>query len=793
MGINNGTAEINKLNIYYFKKDELKPMERNPYDIQSQDVEGSEKKKDVYFNFENKYNLKKYVKEINENNFSSLINDIKINLLKKPECNCILIFFDSNDYSEKIDIIDKCLDKRLKVYNIIVILAFNIKYIKEKEIKEKSDLINKYVIVFYTENDYTEINEKIKSVYNYYFNIGDSGFINFIQILNDLFYKNTKNEYIGNISNYKATINILVMGRTGCGKSTLINLLLDEKRAREGIGYSITKLYTQYVHKKYPITFTDTIGFEDEKSLNRMKNFLSIYEEFFNEGKSKFHLVLYLINAGNERTFMETELDLIDDIRNKYNLPIFFVITHSRTDEASQEFKESVKISLIQYLEEKAKKEKVKLIKKFQEEKTYSTSQNQAKQTYSDSQNQAKKTDLNIQNPQKENVSISQNQANQTNSTIQNQKEKNISISPNQSNQTNSTIQNQKEKNISISQNQSNQTNSTIQNQKEKNISISQNQSNQANSTIQNQKKENTSISQNKANTNNSTSQNQIKENVSIDQDEIDENIPSLNIPYSNQKISEDKAKITKKINEEEETKLINKIQEENAQLINRIYCCHLVEEKDRKYGIFGIDKILGEIKNLFSDEIKEIKKIEQKFEKNENIAEECSVDQENKNKEKKPALNIMKSLENSKSFSEYLEKLSSNICDKYYKKIIIIIKENNNDFNGKIKKLSGLLINQLSNELNCKPSVFEIKSNDKKNEKKDYNNANSNSFLSRNEKIQKEKEKEKEKIKQIIMDQVNSNMKKIKIDMKGVIESYESVLNYFEEMIKKFKTQKDN
>ena len=32
MGINNGTAEINKLNIYYFKKDKLKPMERNPYD-----------------------------------------------------------------------------------------------------------------------------------------------------------------------------------------------------------------------------------------------------------------------------------------------------------------------------------------------------------------------------------------------------------------------------------------------------------------------------------------------------------------------------------------------------------------------------------------------------------------------------------------------------------------------------------------------------------------------------------------------------------------------------------------
>ena len=629
MGNDTGNSENEKLNIYYFIKHEQ-------YEKANNIKQNNRKEKVKQLNFENTdlYNWIQSGEEIEEKNFSSLIDKIKINLQKKPDNNCILIFFDSDDYNDKKGIMAKYLDKTLKVYKPIIILAFNEK--NKKEINNSNK--NEYEIVFYKEDDYTEINEKIKLVYNYYFNIGDHGMINLIQILDDFTYINKKKEHKENIFKNKTTFNILVMGRAGCGKSTLINLLLEEQRAREGIGYSITKLYSQYVHKKYPITFTDTTGFEDNKSLNKMKNFLSIYNEFFNEGKSKFHLVLYLINAGSERTFTKTELDLIYDIRNKYNIPILFVCTHSRNDEDSEEFKEAVKISLIQYLESKAKEEKEELIKKISEERNDSTNQDHTNQTDSDNQGQT---------------------------------EENILINPTTKN------------------------------------------------------------------------------------------------PDSTLKNLEDKHELNKKFIKEEERKLNIRNQEEKTKLIDRIYCCHLINEKDGKYKRFGIDKILSGIKNIF-----------------ENSSKECLSNQEKKNREKKPAFDIMKSLDNTKSFSEYLKNLSFKICDKYFEKISKTIKEDNTDFYSKIEKLYDLLENHLSIELNCAP--FDIYKNDEKGGTESHTNDKKLGIFNLNEMKQKEN-KIKENINKIINDKVN-NIDKIESDRKKVMESYENVINYFEEMIKKFK-----
>jgi len=619
MGVYTSNASNEKLNIYLFgvcedfRKSALIEANNNSNNIeQSQKSPGKENAE--YHNSENSDSYNWIYdfsgKSITKENFDLLINYIKNKIQNNQEYNCILIFLNEIDNNEKIGIIYDYLANIKKVYKPIVILAFN------KEINEKdlSNTNNYFEIAFYTKKDYSKINKKIKSVYSYYFNKGDYGFMNLIQILNDFTSQNEKNEFF---QKYKATFNILVMGKTGCGKSTLINLLLNEKRAREGIGYSITKFYSQYIHEKYPITFTDTVGFEDQKSLEKMKNFLNICQEFFNEGKSKFHLILYLINAGSERTFIREELNLVDYIRNKLNLPIFFVCTHSRTEELSLEFKEEVKISLIHYLESKAKIEKDIFINQIPEQRTESANQNQKEQTKS-------------------------------------------------------------------------------------------------------------------------TIQNQTGENVSI---------------------------------------------EKVSKLINSIYCCHLINEKDGKYKRFGIDEILRGIKNHFSDEIEEIKKIGKDFNqetyKNESINIEGSTDQKAENKERK-TFNIMRSLENSNSFSEYLKNLSVNICKNYESKISKIKGGGESNLDSKISKLIETLKNHLAFELNYEPSSFHTNESDEKGYKSWFLKTLTN-FFSSNEKFQTEKEN----INKFIDNKLNNDIKKIKSDMIGIIKSYEIAINSFEEIIK--------
>ena len=652
-----GNSENKKLNIYSFG-DNKNFCNSNNYE-QNQNTKDSVNESTKHYNFENKefYNrIPKFSGEKNwKNNFNLLLDEIRTKLQKNPEYNCILIFLDDNNYHKKMVEINECLDKNSKVYRPIVILAFNE---KNKNKIDISSYQNKYEIVFYNEDDYTKIDKEIESVYNYYFNIGDDGFINFFQLLKDFTSKNKKSKCKPNIFTYKATFNILVMGKTGCGKSTLINLLLGKQRAREGIGYSITKFYSQYVHEKYPITFTDTVGFEDNKSFQKMGNFLINCKDFFNEGKSKFHLVLYLINAGSERTFMETELNLIDYIRNNLNLPIFFVCTHSRTEEDSQEFKEEVKISLIQYLESKVKSEKSEL-NKIREEEIKSANQNKEKQT---------------------------------NSTNENETEENLAIK--------STVE---------------ETGSTNKN-------------------------------------------------------------------------LEEKSEKTKNIKEELMTK-VKKIEEEKTKLINDIYCCHLVNEKDGKYKRFGIDEILLGIKTPFLDEIKEIIKIGEDFTAKTNKKGISTITQ-TENIVKKPALNILRSLENSRTFPEYLKNLSENICKNYKNKIYNIIEENKPDIDSKIKELIEVFKNHLAFELNCKLSDLNVdESNVAKVEQKNtfQNIPSSIPFL--NIKIKKKEKKEEldslfKKIKEKIDNKMKVDIENIDCNMNEVIGSYKNAIDSLEKII---------
>ena len=351
--------EIKKFNIKevggdnYMEQDSIYLEEKHP-------------KFDWYFNY--------YLTEMNEDLITKIITKISSEYKNKNNSNnnIILIFFDSkekiDEKKEKIKIIFEKLDKIYKIYKPIIILAFKENKNKidteanseEKEeslidsvIKEnKCDnyFIRKYLeIIHYKESDYIEILKKINSIYCYYNNIGDIFSILDEMIRGYNFYKSkTRNK-----TKYDATFNILILGRPGSGKSTLINLLLNKRKAREGIGDSITKVVSKYVHDKYPITLEDTPGFENDDDLKKMIKFLEDYNEIFKRGKNQFHLVLYLINSSNARTFMGQEIELINFIKKKMKIPIFFVCTKSKNKDYAKNFEEVVRVNLWQNFGEK--------------------------------------------------------------------------------------------------------------------------------------------------------------------------------------------------------------------------------------------------------------------------------------------------------------------------------------------------------------------------------------------------------------------------------------------------------
>ena len=144
---------------------------------------------------------------------------------------------------------------------------------------------------------------------------------------------------------FSARLNILVCGRAGSGKSTLINKILDEKRCREGSGQSVTKYVTFYNHKKYPLTIFDTPGFEDEKTVNDVVKVIEKKNKECKETKQQIHLIFYLFEFGT-RTFYKNEKNILKELSN-FGCKIFFIVSKSKFKFEEEEEFEEQKLDII--------------------------------------------------------------------------------------------------------------------------------------------------------------------------------------------------------------------------------------------------------------------------------------------------------------------------------------------------------------------------------------------------------------------------------------------------------------
>jgi len=141
--------------------------------------------------------------------------------------------------------------------------------------------------------------------------------------------------------------NILIAGRTGVGKSTLINAIFDpETKALAGSGRPITKNYELFASEELLINIYDSPGWEggsenETKFLNETKEFIT--EHQIKEVVDHIHVIWYVIDAPNARF---TDFDATLAKKAFENISVLFIL--SKCDIASPESIEKIKQAIEQ-------------------------------------------------------------------------------------------------------------------------------------------------------------------------------------------------------------------------------------------------------------------------------------------------------------------------------------------------------------------------------------------------------------------------------------------------------------
>lgn len=129
-----------------------------------------------------------------------------------------------------------------------------------------------------------------------------------------------------------APVNILMVGKSGVGKSTLVNSVFRERIAETGIGKPVTKHLQKITRKDVPITIYDTRGLELDPNVQKQ-----VKEEIYNliaknKGtKEALHVAYYCIQATSSR-IEESEIKMIEGIAKK--IPVILVLTQAIGEQA---------------------------------------------------------------------------------------------------------------------------------------------------------------------------------------------------------------------------------------------------------------------------------------------------------------------------------------------------------------------------------------------------------------------------------------------------------------------------
>lgn len=149
------------------------------------------------------------------------------------------------------------------------------------------------------------------------------------------------NEKIKNLKR----LNIIVAGKTGVGKSTLINSIFREELAETGIGKPVTKHMKTLSKPDFPLTIYDTKGLEmgsDVQEEVKKEIIQTIKDGIYSKDANRaVHCMWYCINAASDR-IEESEIEWLRSFteeNKETKVPVIIVLTKSFSKKTAEEFR----------------------------------------------------------------------------------------------------------------------------------------------------------------------------------------------------------------------------------------------------------------------------------------------------------------------------------------------------------------------------------------------------------------------------------------------------------------------